>query len=110
VDALVQVVDDLKPECVVSIHSPLGVVDDPDCTDLGRTLSERSGMPRTVLPTEDTPGSFGSWAKDVGLPTITYELPNMTVWDMLPVQLPLLRDLLEQGLAIATAKPKRQVG
>lgn len=110
VEALAQVVDDLKPECVVSIHSPLGVVDDPDCTDLGRTLSERSGMPRTVLPTEDTPGSFGSWAKDVGIPTITYELPNMTVWDMLPVHLPLLRDLLDQGLAIATAKPKRRVG
>ncbi len=67
-------------------------------------------MRRTVLPTEDTPGSFGSWAKDVGIPAITYELPNMTVWDMLPVHLPLLRDLLEQGLAIATVKRKRQAG
>jgi protein MpaA len=98
--ALAQVVDDLKPECVVSIHSPLGLVDDPESTDLGQTLSERSGMPRTVLPNENTPGSFGSWTKDIGVATITYELPNATVWNMLPTHLPILRGLLEKGLAV----------
>ncbi len=100
VGALIQVVSDLKPECVVSIHSPLGLIDDPECTDLGRSFSERSGMPRTVLPNEDTPGSFGSWAKDIGVATITYELPNMTVWNMLPLHLPILRELLEKGLEV----------
>ena len=98
--ALTQVVNDLKPECVVSVHSPLGLIDDPECTDLGRMFSERSGMPRTVLPNEDTPGSFGSWARDIGVATITYELPNMTVWNMLPLPLPILRELLEKGLAV----------
>jgi len=98
--ALTHVVNDLKPECIVSIHSPLGVIDDPEGTDLGRTLSERSGMPRTVLPTENTPGSFGSWTRDIGVATITYELPNATVWNMLPVHLPILRGLLEKGLAV----------
>jgi protein MpaA len=98
--ALTQVVNDLKPECVVSIHSPLGLIDDPDRTDLGRTFAQRSGMPRTVLPNEDTPGSFGSWTKDIGIATITYELPNMTVWNMLPVHLPIMRELLEKGLAV----------
>jgi protein MpaA len=63
-------------------------------------FSERTGMPRTVLPNEDTPGSFGSWAKDIGVATITYELPNMTVWNMLPLHLPILRELLEKGLAV----------
>lgn len=99
--ALAQVVDDLKPECVVSIHSPLGLVDDPECTDLGHALSARSGMPRTVLPNENTPGSFGSWTQDIGVATITYELPNATVWNMLPIHLPILRELLEKGLAVA---------
>jgi protein MpaA len=102
--ALTRVVEDLKPESIVSVHSPLGLIDDPERTDLGRMFSERSGLPRTVLPHENTPGSFGSWAKDVGIPTITYELPNMTVWDMLPVHLPILHELLEKGLAVGRSK------
>ncbi len=100
VPALMRVVEELGPQCVVSIHSPLGLIDDPAGTGLGATLAARSGLPRTVLSTDDTPGSFGSWAGDMGIPTITYELPNLTVWDMLPVHLPLLRALLQNGLAL----------
>ena len=98
--ALMQLVNDLEPQCVVSIHSPLGLIDDPERTDLGRMFAEKSGMPRTVIPIQQTPGSFGSWAKDIGLATITYELPNETVGNMLPLHLPILRALLEKGLAI----------
>ena len=104
--ALVRVVEDLKPECVLSIHSPLGLVDDPDGSHLGEMLARRSGMPRTVLPNADTPGSFGSWTRDIGLTTVTYELPNATVWDMLPVHLPILQDLLEQGLSASLPVPR----
>lgn len=107
--ALMQVVNDLQPECVVSIHSPLGLIDDPEGTDLGQLFSERSGMPRTVLPNESTPGSFGSWTRDIGVATITYELPRRSVWDMLPVHLPILYDLLENGLDAAGAGQRRQV-
>jgi murein peptide amidase A len=98
--ALMQVVEDLKPEYIVSIHSPLGLIDDPEATDLGRFFSARSGLPRTVLPNENTPGSFGSWSKDIGIATITYELPNRSIWDMLPVHMPILHDLLEHGLEV----------
>jgi protein MpaA len=86
---------------VVSLHSPLGLIDDPESTALGGLLAERTGMPRTVLPNHHTPGSFGSWMQDRGIPSITYELPSMSVWDMLPVHLPILHELLERGLAIA---------
>lgn len=52
------------------------------------------------MDTGTTPGSFGSWSHDKDLATITYELPNQSVWDMMPVHLPILGDLLELGLAM----------
>lgn len=100
--ALQQVIERLRPEYVVSVHSPLGLIDDPENTNLGAVFSARSGLPRTVLANESTPGSFGSWTRDIGVNTITYELPNHSVWDMLPVHLPILHDLLEKGLNVAS--------
>lgn len=97
--ALMRVIERLDPELVISIHSPLGLIDDPDDTTLGAHLADLSGLPRTVMDTGSTPGSFGSWSADDQLPTITYELPNQSVWEMLPVHLPILDALLEQGLA-----------
>ncbi len=105
--ALLKVVQDLQPQCVVSVHSPLGLIDDPDKTAIGRVLSERSGLPRTVLPNADTPGSFGSWTSEIGVPTVTYELPNQSIWDMLQVQLPVLSDLLEKGLSFGCCDFRR---
>jgi len=101
VRALLRLVMDLEPHCVVSIHSPLGLIDDPDSTALGRVFADRTGLPRTVIPNHETPGSFGSWARDQGIPAITYELPNATIWDMLPTHLPVLQSLIEEGLALA---------
>jgi protein MpaA len=108
--ALTRVIEELQPECVVSVHSPLGLVDDPDSTDLGRTLAEWSGMPRTVLSVDDTPGSFGSWARDKGMAAITYELPNMSVWDMLSRHLPIFSALLENGLSLGKAECRETSG
>ena len=99
--ALLKVIERLKPETVVSIHSPLGLIDDPGNTALGTTLAKRTGLPHEVLPNESTPGSFGSWSADNGLSTITYELPNQSIWEMVPTQLPVLEDLLQHGLAIS---------
>ncbi len=110
VQALMQLVSNLEPALVLSIHSPLGLIDDPESTALGHVLSRRSGLPRTVIPNHQTPGSFGSWASDVGLCAITYELPNESVWDMLPVHLPILQALLEEGLAIADRDDSSRAG
>lgn len=101
VRALIELITRIEPECVVSIHSPLGLIDDPDGTALGKVLAERSGLPRSVIPTHTTPGSFGSWAGDVGLTSITYELPHVALGDMLGVHLPILGALLENGLGMA---------
>jgi len=97
VKALLQLVKDLEPDSVVSIHSPLGLIDDPNCTALGQKLAERTGLPRTVIPNHLTPGSFGSWARDIGLAAITYELPNAPISHMLSMHLPLLQELIENG-------------
>ncbi|MGE0622084.1 MAG: murein tripeptide amidase MpaA [Pseudomonadales bacterium] len=101
VQALIRLVEDLEPACVVSVHSPLGLIDDPDSHPIGAALAARSGLPREVIPNEHTPGSFGSWARDIGLASVTYELPNQTVWDMLPTHLPVLLALLEEGIGLA---------
>jgi protein MpaA len=98
--ALLRVIERLDPKLVVSIHSPLGLIDDPDNTALGSHLADRSGLPRTVMDTASTPGSFGSWGGDNNLQTITYELPNQSVWEMMPVHLPILEDLLEHGMSL----------
>ena len=100
--ALMKVIERLKPELVISIHSPLGVIDDPDNTRVGEYLARCSGMSRTTLDTSDTPGSFGSWSADEGLTTITYELPNQSVWEMIPAHLPIVENVLEHGLAVTT--------
>lgn len=97
--ALMQVISELAPRYIVSLHSPLGLIDDPDDTELGRFLARKTGMPHTVIPTEGTPGSLGSWAKDVGMPVVTYELPNESVWRLLPTHLPVLCQVLEKGLS-----------
>jgi protein MpaA len=97
VNALIKLVTDLDPDGVISIHSPLGLIDDPDSTALGRRLAERTGLPRTTIPNHLTPGSFGSWARDIGLAAITYELPDATLNEMLPVHLPVLQELIENG-------------
>ena len=68
-------------------------------------MAKRTGLPRTVLANVHTPGSFGSWTRDRGMPTITYELPNLSVWEMLPRHLPLLRSILERGLALTSPLP-----
>ncbi|MBT8079183.1 MAG: murein tripeptide amidase MpaA [Gammaproteobacteria bacterium] len=106
VEALLELIADLDPKCVISIHSPLGVIDDPNGTELGRELAARTGLPRTTLPYEDTPGSFGSWANDTGLASITYELPDSSIWSMLPVHVPILQELLEKGLAVVPANSR----
>jgi protein MpaA len=104
--ALIRVIERLTPDLVISIHAPLGLIDDPDDTAMGAHFAELSGLPRTVMDTGNTPGSFGSWSAEQNLKTITYELPNQSIWEMMPVHLPILESLLEYGLACAGNSPR----
>ncbi len=72
--ALIALVERLRPEAVISIHSDLACVDDPGPSALGKWLSERSGLPLVPDVGYATPGSFGTWCKERALPVVTYEL------------------------------------
>ncbi|HSQ42669.1 MAG TPA: murein tripeptide amidase MpaA [Fibrobacteraceae bacterium] len=74
--ALIDLIQKLSPREVVSLHSPLGCVDCPEPTPLVQRLSENLGLPWVQSPGYETPGSFGSWCEENGLPCITLEFPR----------------------------------
>jgi protein MpaA len=71
---LIELVERLGPRVVVSIHSDLACIDDPGPSELGRWLSQRTGLPLVPDIGYATPGSFGTWCVERGLPVVTYEL------------------------------------
>lgn len=92
--ALIALIEDLRPEGVIALHAPLGCIDDPDDSPLGRWVAERTGMPLVPDVGYPTPGSFGTWAREQGLPVITWEFPLITPDEAARVHVPVLVDLL----------------
>ncbi len=92
--ALIALIGELKPEVVVALHAPLGCIDDPNDSALGRWLSERTGLPLVPDVGYPTPGSFGTWASEQSLPVVTYEFPLTTPDQALREQVPVLVELL----------------
>ena len=75
VSALLGLVEELDPEQLVVVHTPLGLIDDPARSALGRELAEATGMPLTGVG-YPTPGSIGTWGLETGRTVVTYELPD----------------------------------
>jgi protein MpaA len=96
--ALMELVEDLDPDAVVALHAPLGCIDDPGDTPLGRWLSGRSGLPLVPDVGYPTPGSFGTWGVERGLPVVTYELPLVTPDAAAHEHVPVLVELLTRRL------------
>lgn len=92
--ALIQLIADLRPRHIVSMHGPLGCIDDPLASPLGRWMAQQTDLPLVPDIGDPTPGSFGSWCADEDLPVITYELPAESVWSMQGKHLGVLRALL----------------
>lgn len=92
--ALLGLLEKLNPRSVVSLHSALACIDDPNGSPLGRWIAERSGLPLHPDIGYETPGSFGSWAAERGLNLITYELEPTAPYDLKSRHTPLLIDLL----------------
>ncbi len=93
--ALLDLIERLRPERVLTLHAPLACVDDPDESPLGRWLAERTRLPLVRDIGYPVPGSMGSWAAERGLPWITWEFPRLSIEELSREYVPVLVDLLE---------------
>jgi len=92
--ALLKLIEEVKPEYIVSLHGAIECIDDPNSTGLGQWLSEKTEMPLVPDVGYDTPGSFGTWANEHNYRLITYEFPSASDEEHLEKQFPVLIELL----------------
>jgi murein peptide amidase A len=92
--ALIALIEQLQPEQAIALHAPLGCIDDARQSPLARRLAARTGMPLVRDVGYPTPGSFGSWGTDHGLPVITYEFPLAATEVLMRDHVPVLVELL----------------
>lgn len=74
---LVQLIENLKPKGILSIHAPLACIDCPEKSKTVEDLEKVFSLPWVEDVGYPTPGSFGSWCKEKAIPCITLELPRM---------------------------------
>lgn len=92
--ALINLIHEIKPDLIVSIHGFLGCIDDPDASAIAQDMAQRSEMDLVPDVGYATPGSFGSWCKEQSIPIITYELPTQDVSEMKRIHNPIIKDLM----------------
>ena len=92
--ALIRLIETLQPEAAVALHAPLACIDDPNSSPLGVWLAERTGLPLVPDVGYPTPGSFGTWGAEQGLPVVTYEFgltnPDAAAREHVPVLVDLI--------------------
>lgn len=73
---IINLVEQYKPEAVITLHSPYKVVNyDGNGQELAKKISDIIGYPIEENIGYPTPGSFGTWAGiENGIPVITLEL------------------------------------
>ncbi len=98
--ALLALIKDLTPQAVVALHAPLACIDDANASPLGQRLAQQTGMPLVRDVGYPTPGSFGSWGADQGLPVVTYEFPLAATEVLMRDHVPVLVDLLINGVRV----------
>lgn len=92
--ALIALIHELKPKVAIALHAPLACIDDANQSPLGRWLAERTALPFVTDVGYPTPGSFGTWGKENGLPVITYEFPMTNTDALVREHVPVLVELL----------------
>lgn len=92
--AILKIINEIKPESIISFHSALDCIEDPNNTALGQWISSETGIPLVDDVGYPTPGSFGTWAKENSIPLITFEVPIKPLTQMITNYVPTLIKLL----------------
>lgn len=92
--ALMSLIEGLAPSAVIAIHAPLACIDDANASALGERLARRTGLPFVRDVGYATPGSFGTWGGERGLPVITYEFALASTEQQMRDHVPVLVELL----------------
>jgi protein MpaA len=92
--ALIELIGICQPEAIISLHGPLGCIDDPATSQLGRWLASRTALPLLTEIGYPTPGSMGTWAAEQGRDLITWEFPPASIEEISKTQVPVLMQLL----------------
>ena len=92
--ALLALIERLKPRAIVSLHSALACVDDSGASHLGRQLADRCALPFLTEIGYPTPGSMGTWAGERGINLVTLELEDASLYTLKDRHVPILIDLM----------------
>ena len=92
--ALMELVERVRPDAVVSVHAPLACVEDRGATVVGRWLAARSGLPLVDRIPGTAPGTFGGWLRGHGMEEVVYEVPVASKDRLMREHVPVLVDLL----------------
>jgi protein MpaA len=92
--ALIRLIGELEPKAVISLHAPLACIDDANASPLGKWLADRTGLPFVQDVGYPTPGSFGTWGREHGVPVITYEFEMTNTDAIVRKHVPVLVELL----------------
>ncbi|MDF1810564.1 MAG: murein tripeptide amidase MpaA [Verrucomicrobiales bacterium] len=95
---IIEVIKRLKPFVILSLHGPLGCVDDPAHSKEGRWLAQQTGLPLVKEIGYSTPGSLGTWADENGIDIVTWEFPCHSIEQLSRSQVPVLIQIL-QGMS-----------
>ena len=96
---ILKLVDRVSPKQILALHSPLGCIDDPAQSKLGKRLSRETGLPLVENVGYPTPGSLGTWGAEAGISIVTWEFPREAIEELSKTQGKVLCGLLENPTA-----------
>jgi protein MpaA len=92
--SLIDIIEKLKPQYLISIHGALACIEDPTKSSMSKWIAKQTKLPLVEDVGYPTPGSLGSWAAENEITIITYELPSISLIEIKKTFTPVLIKLL----------------